>query len=387
MPQTRHSTLFLSISAIATAAAPNASAQIFGVEGRFDRVDAAGGTLAVTVFPNGPRELQRIGGVGFFEGETVAFVTQNASANGLISSGQPGQTFDVDADFIDFLAAGIDEGGFEIPGSIPSDSQGLFFGDALNDGVFRFNPTTGITPVLTETQIAAFTGESGASLGLGQAILPSGQLLFFESRSDGLLITDGTSGDIADFATQADFEASPIANFVDDPLDPASLDDAADVDGFTIAGTDFFHGNGTLDRVFRLDLTASDPLGSATEALSPTDIEAVTGNASINFSAGFVTGGDGFVYFYENVSDSILRFNPSDPSGTLISVLSDTELSASVAGTDILTGLVPTAGGAGFYTTRLDNGTNAFFEITVIPEPATAGLVGIASLGLLRRRR
>ena len=324
-----HTSLAAAAAVAVTACfATSASAQLFDYELSISSEEAAGGALVPTATSNGVRFFQRIGGIGQFGGETVAFVAQNNSNNGLVTSGTPGTPFVIDASFPNFIASGLDGGGFEIPGQINSDASGLFFADGLNDGIFRFNPTTGIQVIAREADIQAVTGASSANVGLGQAILPSGDLLFYDGSSDGLLLADGTSGAISTFASAADLAASPIGLFAA----AGDVEDADDVDGFGLAGNTIFLGNGTLDSIFSIDVSASDPLATATQVLSPSDISGITGNSSIDFRGGIVQGGDGFVYFYESQADSILRFDPSAPSSSLQLVLSDAELEAGPAG-------------------------------------------------------
>jgi hypothetical protein len=110
---------------------------------------------------------------------------------------------------------------------------------------------------------------------------------------------------------------------------------------------------------------------------------AVTGRTTAGFRDIFPAP-DGWVYFYESTKDSILRFDPSDPAGTLEFVLREAYLNAGPAGSDGVYEL------DWYYddpTGHLAFNIFSTHGLYVIPEPASVALLALAGLTLLRRRR
>ena len=364
-----HKTALFTLATLAAAATP-AMGQ-FEYELAVSREQAAGGSL--------PSTNLILGGFGEFNGQLYATLSQNNSSNGRITAGLPGQTFNVLVDGTQLTFAGIDPEGFTLTDRIPTTATGLLFADALNDQVVRYDVAgDAVAQVLSSTQIQAATGATNTSLGQGQATLPGGDLLFYDGSSDTLLRTNGTAGNVSTFISPAQFAASPTRGFV------TSDSAAADVDYFARVGDTLYFGNDSADRLFSLDTTAADPASTIQSVLAGEQIQAVTGFTGSGL-AGFDAieqGPDGFVYFYEDRADSILRFDPASPSSTLELVLSESQLLAGPAGTDFVGGLVPFGDDIYFYTT-----TGGLYRINPIPEPASLAVAGLAGLTLLRRRR
>lgn len=145
-----------------------------------------------------------------------------------------------------------------------------------------------------------------------------------------------------------------------------------------LPGGNYLTDNSTSKTIFEYNTGTS----SWSSVLTAAQIESVTGNAG---TSGLVTanlyGPDGNVYFFDNTAKEILEFNPSNPVGSL-SIAVPASTITSVEGTTVVSNL-------SWY-----NGAVAWDNITPtgegfygsVPEPGTLSLLGLASLGLLRRR-
>ena len=246
------------------------------------------------------------------------------------------------------------------------------FNDATTDAVWRVHKSTGaITPYVTKAQIQAYTGAGSPNLGTGADTFRggpfAGQYVFFDSGSDSIMVTTG-EGTLQTL------------------IDTVTLQDLAGV-GVTVASTgmgsdsqgNLYWGNGNSDEMYK-----RAPDGTITTILTPTQIKAVTGATGVGFKDIFpAPGSDGRVYWQDQTSTHVLRFDPADPAGTLDIFLSSTELltTGPQAGTNLYT-LDWYDGRLGFVI-HSTTGARGFYAI---PEPASLGLLTLGGLMILRRR-
>ncbi len=242
--------------------------------------------------------------------------------------------------------------------------QNLQFTDSTSDAVWRVNKSTGaITPYITKAQIAAYTGGSGPSSLTGADTAPDGEFTWYEGQTNQILKSTG-QGTMMTFISYAQLYG------LNTNVAATSMSWAPD-------GT-FFWTNSSSDEVYKRDTA-----GNLSRILDVNNIKAVTGGTSVNFKDIFAAP-DGKVYFQEQSSSHILRFDPADPVNSLAIYLSATDLTSG-----------PAAGASGVYQLSWYDGRLAFnYALTtgargfyaVVPEPATLGLLLLSGLTLLRRR-
>jgi sugar lactone lactonase YvrE len=239
----------------------------------------------------------------------------------------------------------------------------LQFADSSSDGIWRVDTSTGaLTSYVSASDIATYTGEISSQLLTPSTIDLAGEHVFYEGRSDSILRTTG-AGTLETLVSSADLTLAFGNNNVSGGM------------SFDAAGN-LYWGNTTSDEIHRR--TAA---GVLEVVLSEEVLEDFTGATSSSFNDVFVAP-DGMIYFWEGGSDSILRFAPSDPAGTLAYRLTEDELVDGPAGSDSVSTLgwyngeltwTKITGGSGLYTT---------------PEPSTVLLLagGLLAISLRRRR-
>lgn len=233
------------------------------------------------------------------------------------------------------------------------------FGDSNSDAVWRVDKSTGaITEYVSNAQIMAYTGASSAALLSSGNTSPDGEYVFFEGSSDSILKTSGagTLTTLVDAATLLSVTGTNSAS-------GGITEDAA--------GTVYWGDNSSDGMWMR------DSGGTITSALLEAEIVAVTNEADPGFGDIFYAP-DGKVYFYETRSDSIMKFDPADPAGTLAFAIQEDDLLAGPMGSDNVVSLTWYDGNLAFHTFN-DSGLYA------LPEPASLVLIALA--GLLIRRR
>jgi hypothetical protein len=254
--------------------------------------------------------------------------------------------------------------GFSISG------DNLQFAETSTDAIWRVNKNTGaITEYVSKATIDTYIGGTGPSLLSPFDTDPvSGEMVFYEGDTDSLLVTTGVNG-IADFITSAQLTAAVTNDSVSGGI------------GFASDGT-LYWASSTSDDMWKLPF-GGNPDTDITQVLSTTNITDVTGGTAYS-PRDIFPAPDGWVYFGDNSSDNILRFDPADPANTLEIFLTATELeNGPAATTNVIT--------FGWYDDGFDGALtfNRFNEygLYYVPEPASVLLLGLGGLALLRRRR
>ncbi len=203
----------------------------------------------------------------------------------------------------------------------------LQFADATSDQIWRVHKDTGAIAVYaSQAAIMAATGQSSVQILASYTTNPStGEIVFYEGRSDSILATNGqdsVSVLVADTALNTAFGNDSVSGGM--TYDPT--------------GT-LYWGNSTNDQ---LHCRTAD--GTLAVVLTEAQIQSVTGRDNPGFGD-ILCADDGQIYFYESTSDNILRFDPADPAGTLGVVLTEEELLNGPAGNVNVSSLGWYAGG------------------------------------------
>ena len=233
------------------------------------------------------------------------------------------------------------------------------FADTTTDAIWRVHADLGtVTPYATSGDITTLTGETSSQCLSPSDTTPSGEMAFYEGRSDSILITTGLNG-VEYLITSAELTAATGSDSVSGGL------------SFDAAGN-LYWGSNSSDDLWR---RATD--GSLGQVLSTAEITAVTGEGAVGWKDIFAAP-DGLVYFQDNTSDHILRFDPSDAAGSLEIFLSSDDLLNGPMGSNNAISLTWFDGNLAWHAF---NETPLYY----VPEPTSLLLCVLGGL-ILRRR-
>lgn len=221
----------------------------------------------------------------------------------------------------------------------------------------------------TEAQLLASLGLVSADFNISanSAVSGSGEVAFYNSDSGARLIAITTGpGAATSVLDQAGITALTGGSTLSG--------------GMSFVGDDLYFASNTADGIFKVDTSA--PAGGSA-VLTQADIIGVTGETAASFGD-FFTGGDGNVYFYEATGDGIMSFDPTDPVNTLTTVITEAELLAGPANSDLIGNLTWFDGNIAWSQTSSSSGRVR--GLYSIPEPASLALMGLGGLLALRRR-
>jgi hypothetical protein len=224
------------------------------------------------------------------------------------------------------------------------------------------------TLVVPKAAIDAVTTGS-AALTAPFEVLTSGDIFAYNSTSNNRQVIQISAGNVV--SSEISVAALNAAFGVTNPS----------VNGMGVLGSTLYLGSNSTDSIVAWDTAAN----TSASVLSTAQITAVTGGASVGFDDIFGAP-DGYVYFVETTSNGVLRFLPSNPSGTLSTFLSSAALLAGPASSTNLDQLAWWQGNLAWTQAGVTSGQIAGFY--AVPEPTTAllSLLAIAALGVSRRR-
>lgn len=240
----------------------------------------------------------------------------------------------------------------------------LQFAETTTDAVWRVHKSTGtIFAYVSKADILALTGLTSVQLLSPADTGPTGEMAFYEGASDAILVTAGQN-------------AVQVLVSRDSLIAATGNSDVSGGMSYDSAGN-LYWGSNTSDDMWRRNAD-----GTISQVLTTAQILAVTGAASVGWKD-ILAAPDGLVYFGENTSKSVLRFDPADPANTLEVFLSEADLLAGPMASSNMISLTwydagARGGGLAFHTF---NQTGLYW----VPEPA--GFVLLAVAGLLSRRR
>ncbi len=238
------------------------------------------------------------------------------------------------------------------------------FGDSSSDCIWRCDKVSGgLSRYISREAITNCTGDLGWPPGLltPKSVTPSGEHVFYEADSDSILISAGSN--LVNYLVT---DAQLTAAFGNDRVSGGMTYDSSG---------DLYWGNSTSD-----NLCKRSAAGVLSVALTTGDITNHTGEAA-TASFGAIYYAAGKVYFYETRSDSILKFQPSNPAGTLDTHVTEADLLAGPGASDNLC-MLGWYGSHNMLTFALMTPDyRGVYE--VVPEPA--GIFGLAALCVVFR--
>jgi hypothetical protein len=237
-----------------------------------------------------------------------------------------------------------------------------FASTATPDQLWRVDKNTGAGYVYVDNAtILAALGAFVFQVGDANGIQPStGNHAFYDQVSDTILLATGSN------QVQVRVTASELTNAFGNSQVSSGM--AYDSNG------NLYWGNYLSDALCRRSAT-----GALEIILGPDDFVPVTGTNDASFGDIQMLP-DGWFYFMERRSGSILRFNPDapDPAATLETYITEGELTNSVCGTENLGCFSSYHGYLTWNNTNNDTGTNGVY--IAVPEPAAALALAIAAV-------
>lgn len=233
--------------------------------------------------------------------------------------------------------------------------------DSQSDAVWRIDKATGaVTQYVSKAAIQAFTGQSNVSLTTPGDTAPDGEYVVYDSTSQSVIKT--VAGAPTTYLSSAQL---------------ISIAGTVDVGGgltFDLNGALYWQNN-TSKGIYRR--TAG---GNLSQVLTQAEIIAVAGDPNgVTLNKDIYYAPDGMIYFQENKSGNVLRFNPANPAASL---------SIYITKADLLAG---PAASANVYQLSWYNGNLAWNVVGAkglygyVPEPTALALLAVGALCLRRR--
>ncbi|MEM8781276.1 MAG: PEP-CTERM sorting domain-containing protein [Planctomycetota bacterium] len=260
----------------------------------------------------------------------------------------------------------------------------ILSGEITTDQIYGFS-TVGINGVSiegSEPSLDAFIGGTGPGVFFGAVDAITGETFFYETDTDSIIANTSVNT----FETVV----------TDTELAALSGDDI--ISGLAASDGVLFFGNASGSSPLVEGIYAFDTNTGTGEVLVTADqADAILGGTNgINpTNTGFFAAPNGDIFFFDSGFDAILSFDPDDPLGTLGFVLTQAEILAGPANSGLGTSSSPVIGitdlgwvdGELAFLIGSDSSvTGAIAGIYAIPEPASAALLGLGGLAMLRRR-
>lgn len=345
----------LSLCAAVAVALPNvATAQYVEV---FTEADVAGGLISPFL-----ETVTVDNGIAYAVSRELGSSEGSAIAGGSVVS-YDGSTFTTIMTAADWAASGstFDTAAFSGTNVVGGSLRAISFFD---NNLYDVDLTTGVVSEVVSAMDFGIVAGGAVNLSSSNLVVSDGSAFAYDGNTDS--VYQVSSGGV-------------VSTLISDTqLIALTGSDLLQGTGFALVGNDLYFGSNAADALYKWDIVA----GSGSLVLDEAQLEALSndidGNAGID---DVFYAPNGMVYFYEDDADYIYKFDPSDPAGTLEVVLTEDELLAGPAPSDLAAQLTWWNG-----TIAWTDQSDGFYAKT--PEPTTAllSLIGLVGFTAARRR-